>query len=159
MQLPASDEIVMISGTHPVRAKKVRYFEDRRLTERVLPPPKSDTAAASLADQKPDGWSELPSPTKRVVVEAATKPDAVPAGKQQLVQCTDDPANAGVRREPELPAHEHIEPLKPEVLSEFSFDDAGHEPDDETVRLSELRRQLGGLARQASLDPADDLGL
>jgi len=31
--------------------------------------------------------------------------------------------------------------------------------DEETVRLSELRRQMGNLARQASLDPGDDLGL
>jgi type IV secretion system protein VirD4 len=98
-------------------------------------------------------------PRKTVAVEAAAKPDAGPAGKKQFVQSTDDAANAGIRREPELPAHEQIEPLKPEVFSEFSFDDASQEADDETVRLSELRRQLGGLARQASLDPADNLGL
>jgi hypothetical protein len=45
------------------------------------------------------------------------------------------------------------------LVSEFAFEDGGAEPDDETVRLAELRRQMGGFARQASLDPADDLGL
>jgi type IV secretion system protein VirD4 len=38
MQLPPSDEVVLVSGTSPIRAKKVRYFEDRRLTDRVRPP-------------------------------------------------------------------------------------------------------------------------
>ena len=41
MQLPPMDEIVMVAGTPPIRAKKVRYYEDRRFTERVLPPAKS----------------------------------------------------------------------------------------------------------------------
>ena len=30
MQLPPTDEIVMAAGTAPIRAKKVRYYEDRR---------------------------------------------------------------------------------------------------------------------------------
>ena len=30
MQLPPDDEIVMVSGSPPIRAKKVRYYEDRR---------------------------------------------------------------------------------------------------------------------------------
>ena len=28
MQLPPTDEIVMVSGVHPIRAKKARYYED-----------------------------------------------------------------------------------------------------------------------------------
>src|SRR6478735_7421298 len=40
MQLPLDDELVLISGCSPIRAKKVRYFEDERFRERVLPPPK-----------------------------------------------------------------------------------------------------------------------
>ena len=31
MQLPPTDEIVMVSGVHPIRAKKARYYEDARL--------------------------------------------------------------------------------------------------------------------------------
>lgn len=38
MQLPSADEIVMISGTPPIRAKKARYFENGRFAELVLPP-------------------------------------------------------------------------------------------------------------------------
>jgi len=33
MQLPPTDEIVMVSGVHPIRAKKAWYFKDRRLAD------------------------------------------------------------------------------------------------------------------------------
>lgn len=36
MQLSADEEIIMVSGAPPVRAKKLRYFKDRNFTERVL---------------------------------------------------------------------------------------------------------------------------
>ena len=35
MQLPPSEEIVMVAGTPPIRATKARYYEDSRFTERV----------------------------------------------------------------------------------------------------------------------------
>jgi type IV secretion system protein VirD4 len=158
MQLPPDDEIVMISGTHPIRARKARYFEDGRLAERVLPPPKSGAIAAT-ADQKPDDWTKLPLPP--TASDSATTADpATGTGNGKTTPKDDqDPANAGIRREPELPEHEDIELSKPALVSEFVFEDGGKEPDDETVRLAELRRQMGGFARQAALDPADDLGL
>jgi type IV secretion system protein VirD4 len=42
MQLAPSEELVLVSGVPPIRAKKARYYEDTRLTERVLPPPQPD---------------------------------------------------------------------------------------------------------------------
>jgi type IV secretion system protein VirD4 len=39
MQLPPSDELVLVSGLPPVRAKKLRYFEDDNFSSRVLPAP------------------------------------------------------------------------------------------------------------------------
>ena len=29
MQLPPADEMLLVSGIHPIRAKKARYYEDR----------------------------------------------------------------------------------------------------------------------------------
>ncbi len=51
MQLPPSDEIVVVSGLHPIRARKARYFEDARCQERILPPPlpSHDTPAQTAA--------------------------------------------------------------------------------------------------------------
>ncbi|RYE64624.1 MAG: hypothetical protein EOO83_00710 [Oxalobacteraceae bacterium] len=39
MQLPASDELVMISGMAPIRAAKLRYFEDPQFAARRIAPP------------------------------------------------------------------------------------------------------------------------
>lgn len=39
MQLPADEEIVMLSGHPPIKAEKLRYFEDANFTDRALPPP------------------------------------------------------------------------------------------------------------------------
>src|SRR5690606_4667125 len=51
MQLPPSDELVMVSGLAPIRAKKLRYYEDRNFKSRVLRPP-------ALAD---DGYADRPA--------------------------------------------------------------------------------------------------
>ena len=39
MQLPPADELILVSGMAPIRAKKLRYFEDRNFRVRVAPPP------------------------------------------------------------------------------------------------------------------------
>jgi type IV secretion system protein VirD4 len=98
-------------------------------------------------------------PPKSHISAATPEPATSTSDEKSTPKENDDPANAGIRREPELPEHEDIEPSKSALASEFTFEDAGQEPDDEPVRLAEIRRQMGGFARQASLDPADDLGL
>src|SRR4029079_13062864 len=51
MQLPPTDEIVMVAGAPPIRAKKARYYEDASFKERVLPPPElARSGEASLDD-------------------------------------------------------------------------------------------------------------
>lgn len=52
MQLPANDQLVLVSGLAPIRAKKVRYYQDRNFASRRLPPP-------VLAD---DGYQDRPAP-------------------------------------------------------------------------------------------------
>src|SRR3984893_7594146 len=37
MQLPHDNELVLVSGYHPIRAKKARYYEDHQLQARILP--------------------------------------------------------------------------------------------------------------------------
>ena len=68
---------------------------------------------------------------------------------------TEDPANAGIRREPELPEHEEIvrEPKKPVP----EFEPMDEEPDDEVQRQRIMQRTFGTVARQVSLDPGDDM--
>ncbi|TBR26618.1 MAG: conjugal transfer protein TraG, partial [Reyranella sp.] len=61
MQLPASDELVLVSGCPPIRARKARYYEDRQLTERLLPPPQLDRPRPSSVTH--DDWSGAPVPS------------------------------------------------------------------------------------------------
>jgi type IV secretion system protein VirD4 len=144
MQLPPDDELVLVSGVPPIRAKKARYFEDPRLTERVLAPP----AATELGGTPSvDDWSLLPVPAFGADREVSS-----PIETQ-----IDDPANGGIRREPELPQHEEIVPEQAKPAPEFAFGE--DDPDDDAVRARVLRQQARGLARQAALDPGDGMQL
>ncbi len=144
MQLPSTDEIVMAAGVHPIRAKKARYFEDRRFKERILPSP--DPANCGRSARK-DAWSEL----------KPQRPDAVLAAELDKAE---DAANGGLRREPELPDHVAIakETTGPAAADEFSImlDD---EPEDAARQRQALRQQMRGVARQVALDPNDGIDL
>lgn len=70
---------------------------------------------------------------------------------------TADPANAGIRREPELPEHEEIAPPERPALGEFDLLD--DEPDLDAAKARSLRLRAGSIARQATMDPADGVEL
>ncbi len=146
MQLPASDELVLVSGCPPIRARKARYYEDRQLTERLLPPPQLDRPRPSSVTH--DDWSGAPVPS------ASTEKAA---NGLQEGQPSDDPANGGIRREPELAQHEDIVPEPITSSPEFEF--AEDEVDDDAVRARRLRATVRGLARQAAMDPGDGIDL
>ncbi|MFG1245095.1 conjugal transfer protein TraG [Xanthobacter sp. V7C-4] len=145
MQLPPADEIVMVAGTPPIKAKKARYYEDHRFTERVLSPP---APSRTTRTSREDGWSTL----------VPQKPDAGLVA--ELAKAEADTANSGLRREPELPDHIAIakETMPAGPADEFAIvlDD---EPDDTTQQARVLRQQVRGIARQAALDPHDGIDL
>jgi type IV secretion system protein VirD4 len=126
----------------PLRAKKARYFEDRRFTERVLPPPKP----GSPAPIAPDEWSSLPlrRPPEAQAAEADNG---------------DDTANSGLRREPELPEHVAIAPETAAPPPAREFDVADDTDDSIALQARALSQRMRSIARQAALDPDDGLGL
>src|SRR5262249_9045710 len=130
-----------VSGRPPLRAKKIRYYEDPELAARILTPP----ILPSAGKPPPGGQS---SPDGKSPTDPTPKdwPDAATAGKR--VAGTNDSDNAGIRRQPELPEHEEIvlEPMKPAQEFNPTIDD----PDDEAERQRALRR-----ARQISFDDDD----
>ena len=148
MQLPPEDELVLVSGVPPIRAKKAKYFQDPRLAERVLAPHEPDPFRRKTGIP-PDNWSPLPA-----------SPNLNGAKGKVLLdvrQPADDSANSGIRREPELPEYEDITPEAPPPSPEFDF--AEDDGDSDAIRARVLRRNVSGLARQAAMDPDDDIEL
>ena len=141
MQLSPNEAIVMVSGVHPVRARKVRYYEDTQFQRRILKP--SRTVPVGLV-AKPDDWSDRTPISPSINLLAALK------------RKTGDP-NGGIRREPELPQHEEVTIKAP--LAENEFDAAPDDGDADAVQATALSRSMQGIARSVSLDPDDKMGL
>jgi type IV secretion system protein VirD4 len=142
MQLAPTDEIVMVAGTPPVRAKKARYFEDPRFQARILAPP----ALAKTDDTQSNDWTGRPVPPRAL-------PDAAPTSSVD----DEDSTGSEKRRQPELNRVAPIE-KKPPIDNEFEIDPNDDEQDD-AARLSRMNRLVQGIARQVSLDPNDGIEL
>ena len=149
MQLPPDDQLVLVSGCSPIRAKKARYFEDERFRERVIPPAKLGGELVGR-EMRSDDWSGLHRPIADIA-------EAKPIVQPRTAETNNDPANSGLRREPELPQHEEVAPEPGPAKAEFDF--ADEEADDEIQRAAALRKQGADIARQAAMDPGDGLGL
>ena len=143
MQLPPSDEIVMVAGTPPIRAKKARYYEDARFKERILPPP----ALVVPKQGRPDDWTALPLPLQ---------PET--AGPGSAAEASDeDPTDSERRQQPEL---NRVEPVEKKARSENEFEiGLADEAEDDAVHNSRMNRLMQGVAPQVSLDPGDGMEL
>ncbi|MFD2249796.1 type IV secretion system protein VirD4 [Pseudochelatococcus lubricantis] len=143
MQLPPSDEIVMVAGTPPIRAKKARYYEDARFKERILPPP----ALVVPKQGRPDDWTALPLPLRPERTEPGSAAEA----------SDEDPTDSERRQQPELNRAEPVE-MKAPLENEFEIGLAD-DVEGDTVRNSRMNRLMQGVARQVSLDPGDGMEL
>ncbi|AQQ03906.1 conjugal transfer protein TraG [Roseibium algicola] len=143
MQLPPTDEIVMVAGTPPIRAKKARYYEDKRFSERILPPPEP----ASAIQRQCDDWSDLSLPAI---------PEISPKASEMAAQ-DEDPTGSERRHQLEL---NRVEPVKEKAPSENEFEvDLTDDSEDDTARTSRMTRVMQGVARQVSLDSGDGMEL
>jgi type IV secretion system protein VirD4 len=144
MQLPPADEIVMMSGLHPILAKKARYYEDARFQERVVLPP----VLTQPKQGRPDDWSAHPLPPR--------PPAPASVVREGEAAEDEDPKNADRRRQPEL-SQDTVEKNEP-IENEFALDPTD-ELEEDAPRIGRMNDLMRGLAQQASLDPGDDLGL
>lgn len=141
MQLSPNEAIVMVSGLRPVRARKVRYYEDPQFQSRIL---KSSSTVPTGKTAQSDEWSGHAPIAPSVKLLANLKSNA----RDQ---------NGGLRREPELAQQEEVVLTTP--LAEYEHDAALDEGDAEAVQASALNRSMQSLARAVSLDPDDRMGL
>ena len=136
MQLPADEEIILISGASPIRAKKLRYFQDSNFSSRVSPPPALTDPNHPYGDgppKRPDDWGQ----STRAVDDRLAQPWF------DQVSGTDD---GGKDRRPELDrdnAEQKDEsPDKPEISTE------GDDMSTEAKRAADLAKSTS-LARRA----------
>jgi len=145
MQLPPQDELVMVSGLSPIRATKVRYFEDRRLATRVRPAPKEKVTFTVT-----DDWYALPTipfaPTSATPAPKATSRAADTEGPVQL------------QHAPEYAPPRKRKDRSPETL-ELDLQPRPPLVDEHLAKLRNLDQSQAQIARQASLDPGDDMGV
>ncbi|HEY1076901.1 MAG TPA: conjugal transfer protein TraG [Fontimonas sp.] len=145
MQLPPDESVVLVSGHAPIKARKLRYYEDRNFSQRVVPPPTLKPGRyADAPPQRADDWSgraPLVPPMADLASESAD---------------SDAPEDGGPRRQPELSevAGYRTEPVLP--VSDVSLLD----DDDGPLSLPRhLDPALQRTARLASLDPDDGIRL
>ncbi len=157
MQLPTTDEIVLVSGLPPIRAKKARYYADRRLTARILLPPllEGDEREAATRTMTPchlrDDWTM--APLSGTAFAEGERSDATTSD-------ADDPVNGGIRREPEIPDHEAVAPERagPDWSRDEPMDNDDHD-DEDAIRARALHSRFRSVARQATMDPDDGIAL
>ena len=136
MQLPADDEVVLVAGAPPIRAKKLKYYEDGNFTGRVLAPPPLD-ASGNYADApapRDDDWAGA---TATVVEQSSVEGAAneIDDGGKELKPELDTPG------EEKTPEQEHaVDGLK---------NDTG---DLEAKRAADLARSVETARRTYGLD-------
>ncbi len=150
MQLAPTDELVLISGHPPIRAKELRYYEDRRYASRVLPAPVLDA----------EGYRDPPA------ARADDWAGQVRGADIRLIGSADgdEGADAGGLEQARHPAHE-IEPtvtVEPDIADPLGL---GEEDGDQAAERRAMDRvqQLGTARTVYGLDAAssspDDLQL
>ncbi|MES2250189.1 MAG: conjugal transfer protein TraG [Pseudomonadota bacterium] len=141
MQLPPDDAVVMVSGHPPIKAKKLRYYQDRNFIARVLPPP---VLASGVYVDRPaarsDDWSGLAplevSETSFIGEEGGFADEGGHQLKPELEVAPDTPV---------LPDDDGLLVLDDE--------------DDMPLRPQDVDRQLTRSARLAAMDPDDGIAL
>ncbi|MEE9328678.1 MAG: type IV secretory system conjugative DNA transfer family protein, partial [Parvularculaceae bacterium] len=128
MQLPPTDQIVLVSGSPPVMAKKLRYFEDKNFTARVLPP------APVKRQVKPEavGWPGCVMPN-----------DESPSAEAKTgLQGLERKQTRELERTPEI----DVQAQEPEQSAQLDINDAGDPVRD---------KHLDTIRRAAALDRGD----
>ncbi|EKF39858.1 conjugal transfer coupling protein TraG [Nitratireductor indicus C115] len=134
MQLPPADELVLVSGLPPIRASKLRYYQDRNFTERVLPSPVlRDGPYADCPAQRPGDWSgQVRGVDRRLAAEGGCA-DTTPG----------DDGGVQQQRHPGLPAQSERKAEQPDQGELFKPAD----DDSETVADRQVMERISNAAR------------
>jgi type IV secretion system protein VirD4 len=105
MQLPPQDELVLVSSHPPIRARKLRYYEDGNFTRRVRPAPalNDDGPYRDRPAPRHNDWGRQVCDAHLDVSDAETGLDATDeGGRGQERAVGDEDAAAPTTAEPEV---------------------------------------------------------
>ncbi|MGL4237071.1 conjugal transfer protein TraG [Tabrizicola sp.] len=137
MQLPPTDEIVMVAGTAPIRAKKARYFEDAQFQARILEPLVPEKSAKARCDE----WSARRLPPRPDIGVPKAQADRNETGDAQHEK----------RMQPEL--GQMRTPGQPTPIDNEFEPDLKRPSADRVVQVRLFNQQARQIAQQVSLDP------
>jgi len=143
MQLPPADELVLVSGLSPIRAQKLRYYEDRNFTSRIAPPPAlADGTYADKPKARSNDWGSL-----------ARRPDARLAITENAAEAEAEDGGLEQQRHPGLAEEAPTTPEPPKQLDLLAADqDEGDLAADQ--RAMDRARGLSAVARGYGIDEA-----
>jgi len=149
MQLSPADELVLVSGLPPIRAKKLRYFEDRNFAARVAPAPLLvDGPYADAPPARPDDWSN-----------AVSVSDPAPAPVPALAAEEGEGGEGGIQqaRQPSFPSRRGNKTPAPEQLDLLGLGDDDGDGAAE-ARLAGLARPLAPVLAAVAANEGVDRG-
>jgi type IV secretion system protein VirD4 len=144
MQLPPGDELVLVSGVAPIRARKLRYYQDRNFTGRVLPAPdlaRDSTKATSTPRQ--DGYADVP-PARPDDWSGLKRPADIRLDHAEPVLEAQDEGGLQQQRHPGLPEQR---PVPTEAPRQLDLLDGERDDTDPAVDVRAIDRARGPMIR------------
>jgi type IV secretion system protein VirD4 len=144
MQLPPADELVLVSGLAPIRAKKLRYYDDRNFTARVLPAPTlSDGTYTDRPLPRPDDWGgQVRGLHLDLAIESASGSDEDEGGLQQ-------------QRHPGIGEETIVRPTDTDPADPLGLGDDDSDAASDKRAMDQVR-PLSAVARAHAVNESDD---
>jgi type IV secretion system protein VirD4 len=144
MQLPPTDELVLVSGLAPIRAKKLRYYHDRNFATRVV-------SAPVLAE---DGYRDRPAPHRDDWGGQVRGLDRRPTAALDAEARAGQPEEGGLQRQryPGLPEKDVAKPNSEPAVG-LGLDDGSDTPAD--AQVMDRSRGLGAVGRAHAINEGE----
>jgi type IV secretion system protein VirD4 len=138
MQLPAAEELVLVSGSPPIKAQKLCYYTDPNFAHReITPPALAEDRYADRPSPQPHDWSTF----RGVDVAPKASPAKKPAADAQ-VEAARAKADSGAEHDNDRGEERHAPPSRSSVKNHaatLGFDRRDLEPGDDRQGQDQAR--------------------